>query len=69
MVLTRSGWTVLDGHEMHGWGVATFLGGKQMSRWEDGAPKPEFIGDADGQYLRRVPGQPRMDVSLPSVVG
>ena len=55
-VLTRSGWTVLDGHEMHGWGVATFLRGKQMSRWQDGAPKPEFIGDADGRYLR--PGVP-----------
>ncbi len=61
-VLTRSGWTVLDGHEMHGWAVATYLRGKQMARWEDGAPKPEFIGDADGQYLRRVPGRPRVPV-------
>lgn len=60
MVLTRSGWTVLDGHEVHGWNVATFLRGKQMSRFADGAPKPEFIGDADGEYLRRVPGQPRI---------
>jgi dihydropyrimidinase/dihydroorotase len=58
MVLTRSGWTVLDGQTIHGWNEATFLRGKQMSRWEDGAPKPEFIGDiADGEYLRRVPGQ------------
>ncbi|MEZ5075215.1 MAG: amidohydrolase family protein [Solirubrobacterales bacterium] len=62
MVLTRSGWTVLDGHEMHGWGVATFLRGKQMSRWEEGAPRPEFIGDADGRYLRRVPGRGRVPV-------
>jgi dihydropyrimidinase/dihydroorotase len=31
-----------------------------MSRWEDGAPKPEFIGDADGRYLRRTAGQPRV---------
>ena len=39
-VLTRSGWTVLDGHTIHGWTVATFLRGKQMSSWEDGAPGP-----------------------------
>ncbi len=57
MVLTRSGWTVLDGHTIHGWNVATFLRGKQMSRWEPDAPGPEFIGDADGRYLRRMPGQ------------
>ncbi|HST38181.1 MAG TPA: amidohydrolase family protein [Conexibacter sp.] len=56
MVQTRSGWTVLDGRTIHGWNVATYLRGKQMSRWLDGAPKPEFIGDADGRYLRRVPG-------------
>ncbi len=56
-VLTRSGWTVLDGHTMHGWNVATFLRGKQMSKWDDGAPGPEFIGDADGEYIRRTPGQ------------
>lgn len=63
MVLTRSGWTVLDGHEMHGWPVATFLRGKQMARFEEGAPKPEFIGDADGEYLRREPGKARLEVS------
>jgi dihydropyrimidinase/dihydroorotase len=57
-VLTRSGWTVLDGHTIHGWNVATFLRGKQMSRWEDGAPAPEFVGDADGSYLRREAGVP-----------
>ena len=56
-VLTRSGWTVLDGHTIHGWNVATFLRGKQVSRWEEGAPKPEYIGDADGRYLKRVPGR------------
>ena len=60
MVLTRSGWTVLDGHEIHGWNVATFLRGKQMSRFQDGAPKPEFIGDADGEYVRRAAGQGRV---------
>ncbi|MCD6727767.1 MAG: amidohydrolase family protein [Solirubrobacteraceae bacterium] len=58
MVLTRSGWSVLDGHTIHGWNEATFLRGKQMSRWEPGAPKPELIGSqADGEYLRRVPGR------------
>ena len=67
-VLTRSGWTVLDGHEMHGFAVTTFLGGKQMSKWDDGAPGPEFIGDADGEYLRREPGKDRVDVSLPAEV-
>ncbi len=52
-VLTRSGWTVLDGHTIHGWNVATFLRGKQVARFEDGAPRPEYLGDADGRYLRR----------------
>lgn len=59
MVQTRSGWTVLDGHTIHGWNVATYMNGKQMSRWEDGAPKPEFIGSVDGQYLRRETGGDR----------
>jgi dihydropyrimidinase/dihydroorotase len=53
LVQTRTGWTVLDGHTIHGWNVATYLRGKLMSRWEDGAPRPEFVGDADGHYLRR----------------
>jgi dihydropyrimidinase/dihydroorotase len=51
--LTRAGWTVLAGHEIHGWPVATFLRGKLMARFEDGAPGAEFVGDADGVYLRR----------------
>jgi dihydropyrimidinase/dihydroorotase len=34
-----------------------------MSRWEDGAPKPEFIGDADGRYLRREPGRQLVPVA------
>lgn len=54
--LTRSGWTVLDGHTIHGWPVATFLRGKLIARWEEGAPKPAYVGDSDGEYLRRVPG-------------
>ncbi|MGA7396649.1 MAG: amidohydrolase family protein [Solirubrobacterales bacterium] len=62
-VLTRSGWTVLDGHTMHGFAVATFLRGKQMSKWDDGAPAPEYIGDSDGHYLRRTPGQDLIPVA------
>ena len=62
-VLTRSGWTVLDGHTIHGYPVATFLGGKQMSKFDDGAPGPEFIGDADGSYIRRTPGQDLVPVA------
>lgn len=68
-VLTRSGWTVLDGHTMHGWNVATFLRGKQMSRWQDGAPGPEFIGDADGSYLQREPGRDLVPVEAAAEVG
>ena len=62
--LTRSGWTVLAGHTIHGWPVATFLRGKLMARWEDGAPAPEFVGDADGRYLRRVPGEAEMPIEV-----
>ncbi|MDQ5895675.1 MAG: hypothetical protein QG596_1936, partial [Actinomycetota bacterium] len=62
-VLTRSGWTVLDGHTIHGYPVATFLRGKQMSKFDADAPRPEFIGDADGQYLRRTPGQDLIPVA------
>ncbi|ADB52758.1 dihydroorotase [Conexibacter woesei] len=64
-LLTRTGWSVLDGRTIHGWNVATFLGGKQMSRWEDGAPKPEFLGGSDGRYLRRTAGQARVPLELP----
>jgi len=63
MVLTRSGWTVLDGHTIHGYPVATFLRGKQVARFEDGAPKPEYLGDSDGHYLRRDPGQDLVPVA------
>jgi dihydropyrimidinase/dihydroorotase len=52
-VLSRSGWTVLEGHTIQGWAIATFLRGRQVARWEDGAPRPEYIGEPDGQYLRR----------------
>ncbi len=62
-VLTRSGWTCIMDHTLKGWGVATFLRGKQMSKWDDGAPGPEFIGDADGEYLRRDPGQDLLPVA------
>jgi dihydroorotase-like cyclic amidohydrolase len=54
-VLSRSGWTVLEGHTIQGWPVATFLRGTQVARWEDGAPKPEYIGGTGGEYLRRTP--------------
>ncbi|HVP03923.1 MAG TPA: amidohydrolase family protein [Solirubrobacteraceae bacterium] len=68
MVFTRSGWTVLDGHTIHGWNEATFLHGRQMSRWEEGAPRPEFLGDvSEGRYLPRVPGQ-RLVPLLPTNV-
>ncbi len=59
---------MLDGHEIHGVNTATFLHGKQMSRWEDGAPGPQFIGDADGAYLRREPGAERMPLATPAEV-
>ena len=65
MVLTRSGWTVLDGHTIHGWPMATFLRGEQMSRWEEGAPGPEFIGTPAGRYLPRVPGQTLVPLDAP----
>jgi len=68
-VLTRSGWTVLDGHTIHGWPVATFLRGRQVARWEDGAPGPEYIGDSDGTYLRREAGSALVDVATTARVG
>ena len=52
-VQSRSGWSVLMGHTIQGWPVATFLRGKQVARWEDGAPAPEYIGEPGGEYLRR----------------
>jgi dihydropyrimidinase/dihydroorotase len=61
-VLTRSGWTVLAGHTMHGWPVATFLRGRLVARWPEGAPRPEYLGDSDGEYLRRVPGRALVSV-------
>ena len=61
LVLSRSGWTVLNGHVIHGWPVATFLRGRQVARWDDGAPRPEYVGDLDGQYLRRVQERPQQE--------
>ncbi len=52
-VLSRSGWTVLEGHTIQGWPVATFLRGRQVARWEEGAAGPEYIGGIGGEYLRR----------------
>jgi dihydropyrimidinase/dihydroorotase len=69
MVLTRSGWSVLDGHEIHGWPVATFLRGRLVARFEDGAPRPEYVGDAEGQYLRREPGRALVPVEMAAEVG
>jgi dihydropyrimidinase/dihydroorotase len=63
MVKTRSGWTVLDGHTIHGWNVATFLRGKKMARWADGDDAPEFVGDSDGVYLPRQPGQDLVELT------
>jgi len=34
-----------------------------MSKFDDGAPGPEFIGDADGHYIRRTPGQDLLPVA------
>lgn len=66
-LLTRTGWSVLDGHTVHGCGVATYLRGKLMAHWEEGAPKPEFLGDnADGNYLRREAGRPRVPLAAPA---
>ncbi len=67
IVSTRSGWTVLDGHEIHGWPVATFLRGKQVSRIEGDAVVPTFIGEPEGHYLRRQAGSQLVDVA--SVAG
>ena len=64
-LLTRTGWSVLEGRTIHGWNVATYLRGKQMSRWEEGAPKPEFVGGPDGEYLRRTAGVPRVALERP----
>lgn len=62
MAKTRSRWTVLDGHTIHGWNVATFLRGKRMAQWANGDGAPEFVGDSDGVYLPRRPGQDLVDL-------
>lgn len=57
MVLSRSGWSVLAGHTIHGWPVATYLRGTLAARLENGAPRAEVLGAPRGEYLRRTPGQ------------
>ncbi len=57
---TRSGWSLMQGHQFTGWPVKTILRGRVTAEWSDDAPGMRPIGEARGRYLRRVPGTPQV---------
>lgn len=57
-VLTRSGWSLLEGHVMKGWPVMTILRGNVVAEWPDGAPGPRIVDETPrGRYVPRIPGK------------
>ena len=53
---TRSGWSIMEGHQFTGWPIKTILRGKVTAEWADDSPGMRPVGDPRGEYLRRTPG-------------
>lgn len=50
---TRSGWSIMEGHELTGWPIKTILRGKVTAEWADDSPGMRPVGEARGRYLPR----------------
>jgi dihydropyrimidinase/dihydroorotase len=53
---TRSGWSIMEGHDFTGWPIKTILRGKVTAEWADDSPGMRPVGDPRGEYVRRTPG-------------
>jgi dihydropyrimidinase/dihydroorotase len=57
-ILTRSGWSLLEGHVMRGWPVMTILRGNVIAEWPEGEPGPRIVAESPvGRYVPRIPGR------------
>ena len=55
---TRSGWSIMEGHDFTGWPVKTILRGKITAEWADDSPGMRPVGDPRGLYVPRpLPGR------------
>ncbi len=50
---TRSGWSIMEGHDFVGWPIKTIMRGKVTAEWADDSEGMRPVGDARGQYLPR----------------
>lgn len=50
---TRSGWSIMEGHEFTGWPIMTILRGEVTAEWADDSPGMRPVGDPRGKFLPR----------------
>lgn len=50
---TRSGWSIMEGHDFTGWPIMTILRGEVTAEWADDSPGMRPVGDPRGLYLPR----------------
>jgi dihydropyrimidinase/dihydroorotase len=64
---TRSGWSIMEGHQFTGWPVMTILRGRVTAQWADDSPGMRPVGEPAGHYLpRQVKGAGRaLEVTSP----
>ncbi len=53
---TRSGWSIMEGHEFTGWPVKTILRGQVTAEWADNSSGMRPVGEPRGRYLPRTLG-------------
>ncbi|MFQ5517052.1 MAG: dihydroorotase family protein, partial [Acidimicrobiia bacterium] len=50
---TRSGWSIMEGHQFTGWPVKTIMRGRVTAEWADDSPGMRPVGEPRGEYLPR----------------
>ncbi|MFH8881627.1 dihydroorotase family protein [Streptomyces californicus] len=50
---TRSGWSIMEGHDFTGWPVMTILRGEVTAEWADDSPGMRPVGEPRGRFLPR----------------
>lgn len=50
---TRSGWSIMEGHDFTGWPIMTILRGEVSAEWADDSPGMRPVGEPRGVYLPR----------------
>ena len=67
---TRSGWSIMEGHNFTGWPIMTILRGEVSAEWADDSPGMRPVGDPRGCYQPRKLGPRRqvLDANSPARV-